>query len=81
MPADPEIARTSPGAEGFVNSGAVQNPHLLFLGDVFATPQSWPLYNVFSIGDIVIVLGVLTLLHAVSGSRLVPRRLRPVGAV
>ena len=83
MPADPELARHVAGAEGFVNSGAMENPHLLFLGDVFATPQSWPMYNVFSIGDITIELGVLTLLHVVSESRLVPRRLRrpvPVGA-
>lgn len=80
MPADPDIARHVAGAEGFVNSGAVQHPHLLFLGDVFATPQSWPMYNVFSVGDCIIVLGVLTLLHGVSGSRLVPRRLRPMAA-
>ena len=82
MPADPELARHVAGAEGFVNSGAMENARLLFLGDVFATPQSWPMYNVFSIGDIVIVLGVLTLLHTVSGSRIVPRRLRrPAAAV
>jgi hypothetical protein len=74
MPADPELARHLAGADGFVNSGAMENPHLLFLGDVFATPQSWPMYNVFSIGDVVIVLGVLTLLHTVSGSRLAVRR-------
>jgi hypothetical protein len=83
MPADPELARHVAGAEGFVNSGAMKDPNLLFLGDVFAPPQSWPMYNVFSVGDVIIVLGVMTLLHAVSGSRLVPRRLRrpaPVGA-
>ena len=81
MPADPELARHIAGAEGFVNSGAMKDPNLLFLGDVFATPQSWPMYNVFSIGDITIVLGVLTLLHTVSESRLVPRRLRRPAAV
>ena len=48
------------------------------LGDVFATPSSWPLYNVYSVGDITIVLGVLVLLHGVCGSRLVPRRWRRV---
>lgn len=83
MPADPELARHFAGAEGFVNSGVLENPRLQFLGDVFATPQSWPMYNVFSIGDIVIVLGVVALMHTVSGSRLVPQRLRrpaPVGA-
>jgi hypothetical protein len=83
MPADPDIARHVAGSEEFVNSGAMAHPHLLFLGDVFATPQSWPMYNVFSIGDIVILLGVVMVLHGVSGSRLAPRRLRrpaPVGA-
>jgi hypothetical protein len=83
MPADPEIARHLADAEGFVNSGAMSDPHLLFLGDVFATPESWPMYNVFSIGDVVILLGVVLVLHGVTGSRLLPRRLRraaPIGA-
>jgi hypothetical protein len=81
MPADPDLARHVVSAEEFVNSGAVAHPHLLFLGDVFATPQSWPMYNVFSVGDLVITLGVLTLLHGATGSRLVPRRLRRPAAV
>jgi hypothetical protein len=85
MPADPELALhvAREAGEGFVNSGAIEHPHLLFLGDVFATPESWPLYNVYSVGDITIVLGVLVLLHGVCRSRLVPRRWRtpvPAGA-
>jgi hypothetical protein len=84
MPAAPELARhVANGSEGFVNSGAMENPHLLFLGDIFATPSSWPLYNVYSVGDLVIVTGVLVLLHGVCRSRLVPRRWReavPAGA-
>jgi len=83
MPADPDIARHVAGADGFVNSGAVEDPRLLFLGDVFATPSWLPLYNVYSVGDAVIVLGVLVLLHGVCGTRLVPRRWRatvPAGA-
>jgi hypothetical protein len=78
MPADPDLALhvAREAGEGFVNSGAVQDPHLLFLGDVFATPSSWPLYNVYSVGDLIIVAGVLVLLHGVSRSRLVPRRWR-----
>jgi hypothetical protein len=83
MPADPDLALHVAGAEGFVNAGAVENPRLLFLGDVFATPSWFPLYNVFSVGDVLMVLGVLTLLHGATGSRLVPRRWRtaaPVGA-
>jgi hypothetical protein len=83
MPADPALALhvAREGGEGFVNSGALEHPHLLFLGDVFATPESWPLYNVYSVGDIMIVLGVFVLLHGVCRSRLVPRRWRrPVPA-
>ncbi len=78
MPADPDLAQhvAREAGEGFVNSGAMQNPHLLFLGDIFATPSSWPLYNVYSVGDLLIVLGVLVLLHGVCRSRLVPRRWR-----
>ena len=85
MPADPALAQhlARETGEGFVNSGAVQHPHLLVLGDIFATPSSWPLYNVYSVGDLLIVAGVLVLLHGVSRSRLVPRRWRrplPAGA-
>ena len=83
MPADPDLALHVAGAEGFVNAGAVENARLQFLGDVFATPSWFPLYNVFSVGDGLIVLGVVTLLHGASGSRIVPRRWRvpaPAGA-
>jgi hypothetical protein len=76
MPADPDIARHMAGAGEFVNSGAMDHPRLLFLGDVFSTPESWPMYNVFSVGDLLILLGVIVVLHGVAGSRLVPRRLR-----
>ena len=48
--------RSTAGSE-FVNSGVVPQPRLAFLGDIFATPASWPLPNVFSIGDLIIVLG------------------------
>jgi Family of unknown function (DUF5317) len=72
MPADPSliIDAAQKGGHGFVNSGVVADARLAFLGDVIATPRSWPLANVFSIGDLVILLGVVVLLHRVSGSRL-----------
>jgi hypothetical protein len=41
----------------FTNSGLVAHPRLAFLGDIFAIPAGLPLANVFSIGDILIVLG------------------------
>lgn len=62
----------------FVNSGVLEHPHLGFLGDVFAIPAGVPLANVFSVGDVLIVLGVAWGAHRVCGSRLVPPwRTRP----
>jgi hypothetical protein len=60
----------SKGGE-FVNSGVLEDPKLIFLGDVFALPQPWPLANVFSAGDVCIVVGAALLLHQVCHSRLV----------
>lgn len=60
LPASADAMRTAgiPVASGFMNSGPVTDPHLAFLGDVFAIPASIPLADVFSIGDVLIVLGV-----------------------
>lgn len=44
---------------GFSNSLPISDPRLLFLGDVFALPAGWPLANVFSIGDTLLVLGLI----------------------
>jgi hypothetical protein len=60
--------------DSFTNSDVVEDPALGFLGDVFAIPASWPASNVFSAGDVVLVLGVFLALHAVCGSRLGGRR-------
>ena len=61
MPADPDawaLAGLAPVAEGaFENSAAQAGARLAFLGDIFAIPASWPLSNVFSIGDVLIVVG------------------------
>jgi len=64
---------------GYRNSTAVADPRLWFLGDVFAIPASWPFSNVFSIGDVLLALGVLWGLHRLCGSRLaaLPRARRP----
>ena len=77
MPADPDAVAAAglpldPGR--FVNSGVVADPALAFLGDVFWVPASWPVSNVFSVGDVLIVLGALLALHCVSGSRIAVRR-------
>jgi hypothetical protein len=60
-----------PGA--FTNSTVLENPRLLFLGDVLAIPASWPFANVLSIGDVVIALGAAYTIHRVCGSRLAGR--------
>ena len=78
MPADPDALATA-GVEqkagDFANSTAVAHPHLSFLGDVFAVPSSWPVSNVFSVGDVILVVAALLALHSVCGSRLVRGRL------
>ncbi len=47
----------------FENSNVVDGARLAFLGDVFAVPAGWPLANVFSVGDVVIVVGATYLAH------------------
>ena len=54
----------------FANSDYVEDAHVSFLGDVFAIPDGWPGANVFSIGDVLMLLGVILAVHAAAGSRL-----------
>ncbi len=72
MPTSIEAVAASgaPTAAGgaFINSAAMQAPRFAWLGDVFAIPSSWPLSNVFSVGDVLIVLGVAIVLHRGGGS-------------
>ena len=58
----------------FTNSDFVEGANVAFLGDVFAIPSGWPGANVFSVGDALMLLGVLLVLHAAAGSRLVAAR-------
>jgi hypothetical protein len=55
---------------GFENTAVLPDPQLALLGDVFFIPASWPLSNVFSVGDVLIALGVIWALHRICGSRL-----------
>jgi hypothetical protein len=75
MPATEGALRTAGLATAsaeFENSTVVDGARLQFLGDVFAIPKSWPLANVFSVGDVLIVVGVALVLHTCCGSRLAP---------
>jgi hypothetical protein len=73
MPASPVALRTAgivASEDHFANSTAVDDARLLWLGDVFAVPDSaGPLANVFSIGDLVLILGAVWLLHAAAGCK------------
>jgi hypothetical protein len=71
MPASPaavEIAGLT-SEPGFENSVPMEGATLAFLGDVFAVPHGWPLANVFSVGDVLLVLGALVGLHRLCDSR------------
>jgi Family of unknown function (DUF5317) len=61
-----------PKAGEFLNSGVLAHPHLSFLGDVFAIPDRFPLSNVFSVGDTLIVIGVFWAAQRICGSKLAP---------
>lgn len=60
MPADSAaLAAIGEGVgEGYSNSIVVANPALRPLTDIFATPAWLPLSNVFSIGDVLISIGL-----------------------
>jgi hypothetical protein len=61
----------------FANSDYVEDARVAFLGDVFAIPAGWPGANVFSMGDVLMLVGVFLAVHAAAGSRLVgPSRTR-----
>ena len=81
MPADPGALRRA-GLERhegeFQNSREVEDPRLALLGDRFALPESWPVSNVFSVGDVLIVLGAAVGMHTVCRSRFVAKRIPPV---
>jgi hypothetical protein len=77
MPANATALRISGIASrpGFDNSAVLAHPHFAFLGDVIPVPGPWPIGNVLSVGDLIIFLGALVVLHVACGSRLT--RLRP----
>ena len=67
MPASPWAWRVSglPTIAGeFENSHIATDAHLWWLGDVFAIPKGWPFANVFSVGDVIIVIAIAYFAHA-----------------
>ena len=57
----------------FINSGVINDPVLPLFGDIFVWPEPLPLANVFSFGDVLIVIGVFYGAHRITGSRLVKK--------
>lgn len=64
-----KAAGQMPEAGMFENSTVVAHPNFAFLGDLFAWPAPLPLHNVFSPGDVCIVLGAALVLHQVCQTR------------
>ncbi len=59
MPADPQALESVGGlTPGYTNSILVSDPALRPLTDLFALPSWLPLANVFSVGDVLIGVGV-----------------------
>ena len=69
MPADPEaFVSLGLGGPGYMNSTLVTDPALPFLTDIFAMPAWMPAANVFSVGDVLLGVGVaLTIALAMRG--------------
>ena len=66
MPADP-AALAAAGLEGagsHTNSVVVPDPALRLLTDIFAIPAGVPLANVFSVGDVLIGVGIVVVVAA-----------------
>ncbi len=74
LPASPDALRAAgiDAEAGFVNSGALHDPRLGFLGDVFALPAPLPLANVFSVGDVLIIAGTAIASWAILGTHWSP---------
>jgi Family of unknown function (DUF5317) len=75
MPADPAALATAglDGPGSHTNSVVLADPALRPLTDIFAIPASWPLANVFTIGDVLIGVGIVAVIA-------LAMRARPAGA-
>lgn len=66
LPASAQALRRAglePDPDQFTNSGVLARPRLGWLGDVYAIPDGVPLANVFSLGDVVILIGLVYAVH------------------
>ncbi|HSJ95151.1 MAG TPA: MFS transporter, partial [Gaiellaceae bacterium] len=77
MPVKPDAWEAAGLGAGHSNNVEVGADRLAFLGDVFALPQALPLTNVFSIGDLLIGIGCVVFIVAISTSEGSRRILSP----
>ena len=80
MPADPAALHAA-GLDGpglHTNSIVIENPAFEPLTDIFAIPASLPLANVFSIGDVLLGIGIVVVIVAAMRGR-VPPSTSPAG--
>ena len=63
-------AGIAPAAGTYANSAVVIGARFSFLGDILAVPASWPMSNVYSVGDLLISVGVAITILRVTGARL-----------
>jgi hypothetical protein len=66
MPADPAALAAAGlgGAGSHTNSVVVPDPALRLLTDIFAIPAGEPFANVFSVGDVLIGVGIVVIISA-----------------
>lgn len=64
MPTTPEALAAAglDADDGFSNSAVLENPALAPLTDIFAVPPWLPFANVFSIGDVLIAIGIVVVI-------------------
>lgn len=81
MPSTPEALAAAGRAvpATYTNSSLVEAPNLWFLTDIFALPRWLPLANVFSVGDVLIGVGIATAI-VVTMRRREPAVARPLDA-
>ena len=58
-----------PNDGGFANSASLASPHLAILGDNYVTPSWVPFANVYSLGDVLIIAGVVLLVEGLTRRR------------
>jgi hypothetical protein len=74
MPADPEALHAAglDGPDSHTNSIVLENPAFEPLTDIFAIPASLPLANVFSVGDVLLGIGIVVVIVAAMRRRVPP---------